>query len=89
VAESERWHASKGWDYYAHNAFFSAKLATFALMGLLSAPLTLAYIRWRRAKIAPSDAQIRAARRYLWIEIALLCFPFFAAAMARGYGEIG
>lgn len=81
--------AAKGWDYYAHNAFFWAKLATFALIGLLSVPPTLAYLRWRREKIAPSDAQVWAARRYLWIEIALFALlPTFAAAMARGYGEI-
>ena len=82
--------AAKGWDYYAHNIFFWSKVGTFALIGLLSAPPTLAYIRWRRAKIAPSDAQIWAARRYLWIEIALFALlPIFAAAMARGYSEIG
>ena len=28
--------AAKGWDYYAHSAFFWAKITTFALIGLLS-----------------------------------------------------
>ncbi len=80
--------AAKGWAYYSHNIFFWSKIGTFALIGLLSAPPTLAYIRWRRAKIAPSDAQVRVARRYLWIEIALfVLLPIFAAAMARGYGD--
>ncbi len=82
--------AAKGWFYYSHNAFFWAKLGTFALIGLLSVPPTIDYIRWRRANTAPSHAQVRAAQRFLWIEVLL--FPLllvFAAAMARGYGEIG
>ncbi len=82
--------AAKGWVYHAHNVFFWSKIGTFALIGLLSVPPTLAYLRWRRAKIAPTDAQIRVAQRYLWIEITLFALlPIFAAAMARGYGEIG
>ena len=46
--------AAKGWTYYEHNALFWAKLATFALIGLLSVPPTLAYLRWRRASDAAS-----------------------------------
>ena len=80
--------AAKGWDYYSVNLFFWAKIATFAVVGLLSIPPTLAIIRWRKAMPAlPSDAEIAKARRLLWAEAAL--FPFiagFAAAMARGYG---
>lgn len=79
--------AAKGWDYYAHNLFFWAKLATFALVGALSVPPTLAFVRWRRADAAPSDAQIADIRRFLWAELLLfLLLPVFAAAMARGYG---
>ncbi len=80
--------AAKGWDYYAHNAFFWAKIGTFALIGLFSLPPTFAYIKWRRAKIAPDDTAVAKVRLYLWIEIALFALlPVFAAAMARGYGE--
>jgi putative membrane protein len=80
--------AAKGWGYYSHNGFFWAKLATFAAIGLLSLPPTLAFIRWRRAAAPPSDAEIRGIRRYLHLELALFVFlPIFAAAMARGYGE--
>ncbi len=80
--------AAKGWAYYSHNAFFWAKLASFALMGLLSVPPTLAFIRWRKLESAPSDAAIGAVRRYLHLELALFALlPIFAAAMARGYGE--
>lgn len=82
--------AAKGWFYYEHNAFFWAKLGTFAVIGLLSVPPTIDYIRWRRANIVPSGAQIKAARRYLWLELVLFALlPAFAAAMARGYGEMG
>ena len=89
VGFSRALFAAKGWTYYAHNIFFHAKIATFLLIGVLSIPPTVAYIRWRRAGAAPSDAQVTAVRRLLWIEMAL--FPAllaFAAAMARGYGEM-
>jgi putative membrane protein len=80
--------AAKGWGYYSHNAFFWAKLGTFAVIGLLSLPPTLALIRWRRSGLAPSESDVHSARRYLHWELALFVFlPVFAAAMARGYGE--
>jgi putative membrane protein len=34
--------AAKGWHFYSHNLFFILKIATFALVGVLSAPPTLA-----------------------------------------------
>jgi len=79
--------AAKGWAYYAHDAFFWAKLGTFVVIGLLSVPPTLAFLKWRRAGAAPSDEAVARVRRYLWTQVAL--FPLllaFAAAMARGYG---
>jgi putative membrane protein len=79
--------AAKGWAYYSHNLFFHAKIGTFVLIGLLSVPPTIAYIRWRRAGVAPTDAQVASVRRCLWAELALFALlPAFAAAMARGYG---
>jgi putative membrane protein len=79
--------AAKGWAYYSHNLFFHAKIGTFVLIGLLSVPPTVAYIRWRRAGVAPTDAQVATVRRLLWAELALFALlPAFAAAMARGYG---
>ena len=79
--------AAKGWAYYSHNLFFHAKIGTFVLIGLLSVPPTIAYIRWRRAGAAPTDAQVASVRGYLWAELALFALlPAFAAAMARGYG---
>ena len=80
--------AAKGWVYYSHNSFFWAKIATFALIGLLSVPPTIAYIRWRRAGAAPSDSQVAGVRRYLLLQTILFALlPAFAAAMARGYGQ--
>ena len=81
--------AAKGWAYYSHNAFFWAKIVGFAVIGILSLPPTFAFIRWRRSGALPSDPDIQKVRRYLHAELALFVFlPIFAAAMARGYGEI-
>lgn len=80
--------AAKGWGYYEHNAFFWAKIATFAVVGLLSIPPTVAFLRWRRANEPPPDAAVAAVLPYLWIQVVLFALlPIFAAAMARGYGE--
>jgi putative membrane protein len=82
--------AAKGWAYYGHNLFFWAKLVTFVVIALVSVPPTIAYIRWKRANSTPSSEQIRAIRRYLWVECGLFALlPIFAATMARGYGEVG
>jgi putative membrane protein len=81
--------AAKGWDYYLHNAFFWAKMATFVAVGLLSIAPTRAFIRWRRSGDAPERTEIAKIRRYLWAEVVLFALlPGFAAAMARGYGLI-
>jgi putative membrane protein len=80
--------AAKGWAYYSHNAFFWTKIACFAAVGILSAPPTIALIRWRKSGALPSDTDIQRVRRYLHAELALFALlPVFAAAMARGYGE--
>ena len=74
--------------------FFWAKIATFLVVGLLSIVPTAAIIRWRSAlkhdaAFAPTADAIRYVRRYLWAEAVLfLLLPIFAAAMARGYGEL-
>lgn len=79
--------AAKGWAYYAHNAFFWVKIGTFLVIGLLSVPPTLAFLKWRRTGAAPTDEAVVTVRRYLWMELGLFpLLPAFAAAMARGYG---
>jgi putative membrane protein len=86
--------AAKGWAYYEVNVFFWAKIATFLIVGLLSIVPTVAIIRWRNAlksdaAFAPPSDAIRRVGGYLWAEAALfLLLPVFAAAMARGYGEL-
>jgi putative membrane protein len=80
--------AAKGWAYYQHNAFFWAKIGTFAAIGLISIIPTVAFIRWRRAGVVPDARQVAAIRRCLLAELVLFALlPAFAAAMARGYGE--
>jgi putative membrane protein len=80
--------AAKGWVYYSHNAFFWAKIGSFAAIGLLSIRPTIEFIRWRRAGSAPNDAAIRDIQGYVQMELALFALlPIFAAAMARGLGE--
>jgi putative membrane protein len=79
---------------YGPNVFFWAKIATFLIVGLLSIVPTVMMIRWRNAlktdaAFAPPSDVIRRVRGYLWAEAALfLSLPAFAAAMARGYGEL-
>jgi putative membrane protein len=86
--------AAKGWTYYSVNVFFWAKIATFVLIGLLSIIPTVAIMRWRSAlkhdgAFAPPADAIGRVRYFLWAEAALfLLLPVFAAAMARGYGEL-
>ena len=46
--------AAKGWAYYAHNAFFWAKIGTFIAIALLSVPPTLAFLKWRRTGASPT-----------------------------------
>jgi len=82
----------KGADYYIHNWAFWLKMAAFLLVGLLSAPPTIAIIGWRRKLAAdpdfsPGAATIARLRRFYVGEIIAIAFiPAFAAAMARGYG---
>ena len=81
--------AAKGWAYYQHNAFFWAKITAFVVIALLSIPPTVAFLRWRRENASPADAAVNKVLSYLWIQVALFpLLPAFAAAMARGYGEL-
>jgi putative membrane protein len=78
-----------GWEYYAGNWAFWAKMIAFIAVGLASIPPTLAIIRWRKAATPPADADVNTARRFIHLQAALfLLVPAFAAAMARGYGTM-
>lgn len=82
----------KGPAFYLENPVFWAKIAAFALVGLLSIPPTLAILKWRKAAKAdpaftPPTAQVSRVRRTLGLELAVFALiPVFAAVMARGYG---
>lgn len=81
-----------GWEHYAGNLVFWAKMLAFAAMGAISIPGTITIARWRRAAAAdagfvPPAGDVARARRMLWVQVAFFVFiPSFAAAMARGYG---
>lgn len=82
----------KGWEYYAANHAFWAKMAAFALVGLLSIRPTTRIVAWRRqaaaepAYLVPA-AEIDAARAFLKAQALVFALILvFAAAMARGLG---
>ena len=83
----------KGSGYYFHNAFFNAKLAAFAAVGIASIWPTLRFIAWaRRLKANPaavvSAAEARPMRALVHAELGGLAVILLAAAlMARGYGS--
>ena len=82
----------KGWMFYESNPFFWGKIGCFAVIGLLSVPPTLAFLRWNRARRAdpafqPPADQIARARLFNGL-MALMLIPLLvsAAAMARWGG---
>lgn len=83
---------AKGWEYYVGNPYFWAKIASFAVVGLLSIRPTLRIIAWRKASAADSAyaapaAEIAAVRRAIHLQTGVfLLIPAFAAVMARGMG---
>ena len=83
---------AKGWDYYASNPWFHAKMAAFLVVGVLSIPPTVRFIRWRRAQKAgtmdaPADLEVARVRRWFYLQAVFLALvPAFAAGMA-GWGQ--
>jgi len=81
-----------GWEFYAGNWAFWAKMAAFLVVGLLSVPPTIQILRWSKslradAAFTPPDAEIRATRRFVHAEALFLLFiPIFAAMIPRIYG---
>ena len=47
----------KGWLFYEGNPFFWGKVGSFAVIGLMSIPPTLAFIRWNKARRADPGFQ--------------------------------
>lgn len=84
------WGAA-GAGYYLEQPFFWAKMAAFALIGLISIAPTRAFFRWRRAAanadFAVDEAERQRVRRLVMIELHLFALvPLFAVLMARGIG---
>ena len=85
-------YGAKGAAFYTHNPLFWTKLGLFLLIGILSVPPTLDYIRWRKALRAnpaalPSAGAVQATRKLIHIQFGLLfLLPILAAMMARGIG---
>jgi putative membrane protein len=83
--------AAKGWEYYAHNWAFWAKMTVFAVIGLISIYPTLRFRGWRKS-VEPAIAldATKAVKRAVSVELALFpLIPILAAAMARGFGAFG
>lgn len=77
----------KGAAYYFHSGTFIAKLALFALVGLLSIYPTRKFISWRKG-FDPSS--VPAIRRIIHLElVGVVLILLFAALMARGIGYFG
>lgn len=80
----------KGWEYYSANILFWVKVGLFIAVGLLSAPPTIAFLRWNgklktNAADLPSPPEVKGMRKWIHMEFGLLILiPIVAAALARG-----
>lgn len=83
---------AKGWIYYQAQPFFWAKMAMFAIIGLLSIIPTRAFFRWVKAArsdaaFAAPEAEVKRARIAVTAEAHLAAvLILFASLMARGIG---
>ena len=81
---------AKGSAFYLGNPVFHIKMGLFILLGVLSIPPTLRFIRWKKQLAAAPGTSIGAdevkrAARFVHLELGLLMLiPFFATLMARG-----
>ncbi len=86
------WYGAKGPDFYLHNHAFWAKIAAFAVVGLISIKPTMRILAWQKslkdnAAFVPTLPEIAKLRRWLLIELHVFALiPIFAAMMARGVG---
>lgn len=86
-------YGAKGADFYLHNHAFWAKIAAFAVVGLISIKPTMRIAAWQKALKAdaaymPPLDEVGTLRKTLLIEIHVFALiPIFAAMMARGVGH--
>ncbi|RZJ03055.1 MAG: DUF2214 family protein [Brevundimonas sp.] len=79
----------KGWLFYQTNPFFWGKLGCFFLIGALTVPGTIAFLKWKTAREAdaafqPAPDQVARLRRLTGVQsLALVGLLVCAAAMAR------
>jgi putative membrane protein len=84
---------AKGWEYYQAQPFFWAKIATFAVIGLISILPTRTFIRWNKAaganpSFAAPEAEVKSMRRFVMFETHLVVLLLlFASLMARAIGS--
>jgi putative membrane protein len=77
-----------------HNPSFWAKIAAFAVVGLISIRPTLRIVAWQKraktdAAFVPPLDEVGALRRLMLLEIHVFALiPIFAAMMARGIGFV-
>lgn len=74
---------AKGPDFYLANPWFWAKMASFAAIGLLSLPPTLALLKWRKAM--KQDLSFPAAARGSGAAAALPACRSGAAGAGGGF----
>ena len=85
---------AKGSQFYLSNPFFWTRIFLFAVVAVLSIAPTVLLIRWTRlarlqANFLLQDDQVRRLQRWLRAEgVVLVCIPFLASAMARGFGYL-
>jgi putative membrane protein len=82
----------KGLAFYLPNPVFHTKMGLYVVIAVLSIRPTLRFLRWKRAVsqggAPPAEAEVRAVRRIIHIELALLALmPLMAVLMARGIGR--
>jgi putative membrane protein len=84
----------KGAYFYFHSVPFIAKLALFAIAGLLSIYPTVEFLSWRKSlknNIVPQleVARLRTIRLVVHIELTCIVLILLCAAMAaRGIGQL-
>lgn len=88
-------YTEKGADYYFGSGPFLAKIALFAIAGVLSIGPTRTFMAWRKALRQQQlpvldEARRRSIQRAIHIQLALLLGILLCAAlMARGIGFVG
>ena len=78
----------KGWAFYEANPFFWGKIACFLLIGALTVPGTIAFLKWSKAMKAdaafrPDPAEVARLRGLTGLQaLVLVVLLACAAAMA-------